>query len=126
MLLLLLGLTWMMSVNARVEEDNVANGRGVQVDLFLHVPIADADRPKLKTEAGQAQVVDQALSTRPSAYVTAPMMIARRSPIFSAMAPKIGWPMPQARPVRPNFTGIAYELSMMFFYVIDDDVVWMV
>ena len=25
------------------------------------------------------------------------MMIALRSPIFSAMAPKIGWPMPQAR-----------------------------
>lgn len=35
--------------------------RGVTVDFFVHVPIKDADRPKLKTDTGRAQVIEKGL-----------------------------------------------------------------
>jgi phosphatidylserine/phosphatidylglycerophosphate/cardiolipin synthase-like enzyme len=35
--------------------------RGVQVDLFMHVRIADVDRPKLATDEGRQAVVQKAL-----------------------------------------------------------------
>lgn len=37
--------------------------RGVTVDLFVHLPIADADRPKLKTDEGRVEVIEQGVTT---------------------------------------------------------------